>query len=90
MAFHAAQWLPFFRSRPPMPARPPMHGIEYRAAIAALQDAGFWVVREGVHVVMTNGSRVLTIPCNDPIHSYTLEGLVRDAGMTMEQFRELL
>jgi predicted RNA binding protein YcfA (HicA-like mRNA interferase family) len=90
MAFHAAQWLPLFRPRPPMPDVSQMHGIDYRAAIAALEDAGFWVVREGVHVVMTNGTRVLTVPCNDPIHPYTLEGLVRDAGMTSEQFRKLL
>lgn len=90
MAFHAVQWLPFFRPRPNMPNMPEMQGIDYRSAIAALEDAGFWVVREGVHVIMTDGTRVLTIPCQDPIHPYTLEGLVRDAGMTVEQFRKLL
>jgi hypothetical protein len=90
MAFPAAQWLPFFRSRTMRNETPVIRGIEYRAAVAALEDAGFWILREGVHVVMTNGTRILTIPCNDPVHAITLEGIVRDAGLTAEQFRQLL
>lgn len=90
MALHAAQWLPFFRSRIPPKEAPLVRGVKHRAAVAALEDAGFWVLREGVHVVMTNGSRILTIPCDDPVHPLTLEGIVRDAGLTMEKFRQLL
>jgi predicted RNA binding protein YcfA (HicA-like mRNA interferase family) len=90
MPFQAAQWLPFFRPRPVMQATPEIRGVTYRAAVAALQDAGFWVLREGIHVVLTNGTRVLTIPCNDPVHAIALEGIVRDAGLTMEHFQQLL
>jgi hypothetical protein len=39
---------------------------------------------------MTNGQRILTIPRNNPINAFTMGGLVRDAGLTVEQFRELL
>ena len=90
MAFHAAQWIPFLRSRPTRNETPMIRGIEYRVAIAALEDAGFWILREGFHVVMTNGTRIVTIPCVDPVHAITMEGIVRDAGLTAEQFRQLL
>ena len=39
---------------------------------------------------MTNGQRILTIPRSNPINAFTMGGLVRDAGLTVEQFRELL
>lgn len=90
MAFQVSQWIPFFRPRPIQKAAPGIRGINYRAAVEALEEAGFWVLREGVHVVMTNGTRILTIPRHDPVHAITMEGIVRDAGLTMEQFRQLL
>ena len=69
---------------------PAIAGIEYRSAIAALEEAGFWVLREGTHVVMTNGTRILTIPCQDPVNALTMDGLVRDAGLSPNEFRQLL
>jgi len=47
-------------------------------------------VRQGKHIVMANGPRILTIPRHNPVNSFTLGGIVRDAGLTVEQFRELL
>jgi hypothetical protein len=41
-------------------------------------------------IVMTNGQRILTIPRHNPVNAFTMGGLVRDAGLTVEQFRELL
>jgi len=32
----------------------------------------------------------LTIPRNNPVNAYTMAGIVRDAGMTLEEFRKLL
>ena len=90
MNFQVAHWLPFLRHRSTRRDTPAMRGINYRAAVAALEDAGFWILREGVHVVMTNGKRILTIPCNDPVHAITMEGIVRDSGLSTEQFRRLL
>lgn len=90
MAFHASEWLRFFRFHQTTGRTPGIPGIGYRAAIAALADARFWIVRDGVHVVMTDGKRILTIPRNNPIHAITMEGIVRDAGLTTEQFRENL
>ena len=90
MALQVAHWLPFFRHRSTTKETPAISGVNYRAAVEAFEDAGFWILREGVHVVMTNGRRILTIPCNDPVHAITMEGIVRDAGLTTEQFRQLL
>ena len=39
---------------------------------------------------MTDGTRILTIPRQNPINAYTMAGIVRDAGLTIERFRELL
>jgi hypothetical protein len=39
---------------------------------------------------MSNGTRILTIPRHNPVNAFTLGGIVRDAGLTIEQFRDLL
>lgn len=70
---------------------PRIPGINHRRAIRALQRAGFRVVREGrKHVVMSDGTRFLTIPRNDPINAYTMGGIATDAGLGVEQFKKLL
>lgn len=65
-------------------------GIPHLQAVRALEKAGFRVVRQGKHIVMFNGSRILTIPRGNPINALTLGGIVRDAGLTEEEFRDLL
>jgi predicted RNA binding protein YcfA (HicA-like mRNA interferase family) len=37
-------------------------GIPHLQAVRALEKAGFRVLRQGKHIVMTNGQRILTIP----------------------------
>ena len=39
---------------------------------------------------MSNGTRILTIPRHNPVNAFTLGGIVRDAGLTVEQFPDLL
>ena len=56
----------------------------------ALEKAGFRIARQGKHIVMTDGIRILTIPRHNPVNAYTLGGIARDAGLTVEQFRDLL
>ena len=69
---------------------PKLPGVPHLAAIRALQKAGFRVVRQGKHVVMSGGRRILTIPRHNPINAITMAGIVRDAGLTLDQFRYLL
>jgi len=69
---------------------PKLPGINHLDAIRALEKAGFVVLRQGKHVVMGNGSRILTIPRHNPVNAFTMGGIARDAGLTLEQFRNLL
>lgn len=39
---------------------------------------------------MSDGARIISIPRNNPVNSYTLGGIVRDAGLTVDRFRALL
>ena len=59
-------------------------------AVRALEKRGFRVVRQGKHVVMTDDSRILTIPRHNPVNAFTMGGIARDAGISVEDFRKLL
>jgi predicted RNA binding protein YcfA (HicA-like mRNA interferase family) len=65
-------------------------GIPHQRAVRALERAGFRVLRQGKHVIMTDGARILTIPGANPINALTMGGIIRDAGLTVEEFRRLL
>ena len=65
-------------------------GVNHLDAMRALEKAGFRVVRQGKHAVMSDGTRILTIPRHNPVNAFTLGGIVRDAGLTPEEFRQLL
>ena len=70
---------------------PSIPGIHHRAAVRALQRAGFRVAREGKkHVVMTDGNRFVTVPRHNPVNAFTMGGIARDAGLTVEQFKSLV
>lgn len=69
---------------------PKIPGVSHKAAIRALEKAGFRVAREGKHTVLTDGVRILTVPRHNPINAYTLGGIVRDAGLTVDAFKALL
>jgi len=69
---------------------PSIPGINHLNAVRALEKSGFAVVRQGKHIVMSDGIRILTIPRHNPVNAFTLGGIVRDAGLTIEQFRALL
>ena len=69
---------------------PRIPGVNHKRAVRALERAGFRVVRQGKHIVMSDGRRILTIPRANPVNAYTMGGIVRDAGLTVEEFRKLL
>jgi hypothetical protein len=39
---------------------------------------------------MTDGRRIVTIPRHDPVDAFTMGGIVHDAGLSPQKFRELL
>ena len=70
---------------------PKIPGVNHLRAVKALEKAGFRILRQGKkHIVISDGTRFLTIPRNNPVNAYTMGGIVRDAGLTVEQFKKLL
>jgi predicted RNA binding protein YcfA (HicA-like mRNA interferase family) len=69
---------------------PKIPGIDHLEAVKALQKAGFRILRQGKHIVMSNGTRILTIPRHNPVNAITMGGIARDAGLTVEEFKKLL
>jgi predicted RNA binding protein YcfA (HicA-like mRNA interferase family) len=65
-------------------------GIGHLDAVRALEKTGFRIARQGKHTVMTDGVRILTIPRHNPINAFTMGGIVRDAGLTIDAFKALL
>lgn len=69
---------------------PKIPGINHLDAVRALEKAGFQIIRQGKHIVMSDGVRILTIPRHNPVNALTMGGIARDAGLTVKQFRNLL
>ena len=65
-------------------------GVNHLAAIRALEKAGFHIRRQGKHVVMTDGTRIVTIPHHNPVNAVTMGTTARSAGLTNDKFLELL
>ncbi|HVC11044.1 MAG TPA: type II toxin-antitoxin system HicA family toxin [Burkholderiales bacterium] len=69
---------------------PRIPGVNHQDAVRALEKAGFRVVRQGKHTVVSDGRRILTIPRHNPVNAFTMGGIARDAGLSVDEFRELL
>ena len=69
---------------------PKLAGINHLDAVRALEKLDFRIARQGKHIVMTDGSRVITIPRHNPVNAITMGNIVRDVGLTNEEFRKLL
>jgi len=68
---------------------PKIPGVNHLAAVRALEKAGFRIVRQGKHIVMSDGIRIVTIPRHNPVNAFTMGGIARDAGISVEQFKRL-
>jgi predicted RNA binding protein YcfA (HicA-like mRNA interferase family) len=69
---------------------PKIPGVNHLAAVRALEKAGFRIVRQGKHIVMSDGARFVTIPRHNPVNAFTMGGIVRDAGLTSDEFKAML
>jgi len=69
---------------------PRIPGVNHLDAVRALEKAGFRIVRQSKHIVMSNGQRIVVVPRNNPVNAFTMGGIARDAGFSVEQFRALL
>jgi predicted RNA binding protein YcfA (HicA-like mRNA interferase family) len=69
---------------------PKLAGINHLNAVRALEKSGFRIARQGKHIVMTDETRIVTIPRHNPVNAITMGNIVRDAGLTNDEFRRLL
>jgi predicted RNA binding protein YcfA (HicA-like mRNA interferase family) len=69
---------------------PKLAGVNHLDAVRALEKVGFRIARQGKHIIMTDGNRVITIPRHNPVNAITMGNIVRDMGLTNEEFRKLL
>lgn len=67
-----------------MPKLPRVSGYE---AVKALQRLGFEIMRQrGSHIVMRRGSSGCVVPNHREIKTGTLAGIIRQAGISAEEF----
>ena len=69
--------------------------LSYRRVVNALQRAGFVVVRQrGSHIRLQRRTKErvikLTVPAHTAIKKTTLARIVKDANLSLEEFKNLL
>ena len=69
---------------------PKLPSVNHLDAVRALEKLGFRIARQGKHIIMTDGNRVVTIPRHNPVNAITMGNIVRDVGLSNEEFRKLL
>jgi hypothetical protein len=69
---------------------PSLPGVNHLDAVRALQKVGFRILRQGKHIIMTDGTHKVSIPRHNPVNAHTMGGIVTSAGLTVDEFRKLL
>ena len=70
---------------------PKLPRIGSRDCLAALQKMGFAVVRQkGSHIVLRRGTSGCVVPNHKEIRPGTLAGILKQAGVSVEEFIERL
>ena len=69
---------------------PKFPGVNHLDAVRALEKAGFRIVRQGKHIVMSDGTCKVLVPRHNPVNAITMGTIIRDANLTPEGFRQLL
>lgn len=69
---------------------PKLLGINHLRAVKALEKAGFRIDRQSKHIFMSKGELRVVVPRNNPVDAYTMAAIVRDAGLTIDEFKALL
>ncbi len=58
--------------------------------VRALRKAGFIVARQGKHISMVKGDRIVVIPRHRRVKRETLRDIIKDAGLSTGEFKALL
>lgn len=64
--------------------------VSSERAVNVFKKVGFWILGGSKHIGMTDGSRKIIIPRHRRLNPYTLKAIIRDAGLTDDEFKKLL
>jgi len=65
--------------------------VSGKQMVKVFRKIGFQVDRQrGSHIVMSKGDVILVIPNHATVAKGTERGLIKDAGLTVEEFNKLL
>ncbi|MDH5429138.1 MAG: type II toxin-antitoxin system HicA family toxin [Nitrospirota bacterium] len=64
--------------------------VSHERVVRALKRTGFYILREGKHISMTDDKHIVIIPRQHVIKSGTLKQILDAAEISPEQFRDLL
>jgi predicted RNA binding protein YcfA (HicA-like mRNA interferase family) len=65
--------------------------VSSERAVRAFKKVGFFISKVGSrHIGMSDGRRKITVPRHKRLNPYTLKGIIRDVGLTDEEFKKLL
>jgi hypothetical protein len=68
---------------------PRLPGVNHPDAVRALEKVGFHIRRQGKHIAMTDGAHRHD-PRHNPVNAFTMGTIVRAAGLSIDEFRQLL
>ena len=54
---------------------PRIPGVNHLDAVRVLEKLGHRIARQGKHVIMTDGQRIITIPRHNPVNAFTMGGM---------------
>ena len=64
--------------------------VSAERVVRAFSKVGFRIVTRGKHIGMSDGTHRITIPDHKRLNPFTLKSIIKDAGLTDEQFKKLL
>jgi len=65
--------------------------VSGKQMVKVFSKLGYQIDRQtGSHIVMSNDDDILVIPNHDPVSKGTERELIKDAGLTVEEFNRLL
>ncbi|MEO8393912.1 MAG: type II toxin-antitoxin system HicA family toxin [Chloroflexota bacterium] len=68
-----------------------LNNVSARECIRALERAGFIFKRQnGSHIILGKAGRRVSVPNHNPIKVGTLRNIIDQAGLTVDEFLELL
>ncbi len=66
---------------------PKLPRVSSKTCLAALQKLGFVVIRQnGSHIILRRGSTGCVVPNHKAIKTGTLSGILKQAGVSVEEF----